>query len=87
MNFVKYVAFHFFLEKWKIEDGDWTGCAVMKVTDESLACEISMVMHYTHSCFVVQVQVSVCFHLCGDIVEERCPSGQNILLPMKYSLQ
>lgn len=33
--------------------------AVMKIPDESLAYEISMVVLYIHSCFIVQLQVSV----------------------------
>ena len=67
-----------FLGKSKIEDGDCTLYAVRKITDELLAHEICMVVLYIYSCFIVQLQVSVYFHLCGDIVEEHCPSGQNI---------
>lgn len=66
-----------FLGKSKIEDGDCTVCAVMKITDESVAYEICMVILYTLSCFIAQLQVSL-FHLYGDIVEEHCPNGQNI---------
>ena len=54
----------------------------MKITDKSLAYEICMVILYVHSCFIVQLQVSLYFHLCGDIVEEHCPSGQKICLQM-----
>jgi len=50
----------------------------MKIIDKSLAYEICMFILYIHSCFMVQLQVSVYFHLCGEIVEEHCPSGQNI---------
>jgi hypothetical protein len=71
-----------FWGKIEIVDADCTECAVMKVTDESLAYEVCMVILYIHSSFIVQLQVSVCFHLCGDIVEEHCPSGQNIWLQM-----
>ena len=39
-------------------------------------------MIYAHSCFIVQLEVSVYFHLCGNIIEEHCPSGQNIWLQM-----
>jgi hypothetical protein len=51
----------------------------MKITDESVAYEICMVILYTLSCFIAQLQVSL-FHLYGDIVEEHCPNGQNIWL-------